>query len=322
MNAYNLLITTDGKYLPHAYDLIRSIKLYNKNPLNIFLIYCDLKDEEINEFKEFMKYNDYGELHTYFIDASKYDLPLQIEYLSITAYIRLFAPLIIKEKLDRILYLDCDIICRGLIDKLYNEDFEGNPIAACINMNYETNPDFNSNLGLPLDNNYINSGVLLINIPEYKKIVNENIIVNCIAEYHDRLVQHDQDIINILFFNKMKYLDISYNYQILRPEREAKIDSILTHYAESPKPWEETFEYFIKGIPYYEYLIKIGEKDKAYSLIKQHIHNYGEKFISYINYDCFSFYDFKEEKEDLIMFKNEQIDILSKKFYDDIVNHM
>ena len=322
MKAYNLLITTDSNYLPHAYDLIKSIKLYNENPLNIFLIYCDLTDEEINEFKDFMNYNDYGELHTYFIDASKYDLPLQIEYLSITAYIRLFAPLIIEEELDRILYLDCDIICRGSIDELYNADFEGYPLAACINMNYETNPDFNSNLGLPLDNDYINSGVLLINIPEYKKLVNENTIVNCIAEYYDRLVQHDQDIINILFFNRMKYLDITYNYQILRPEREAKIDSVLTHYAESPKPWENTFSFFIKGIPYYEYLIKIGEEDKAYSLIKQHMHNSEEKIINMIDYDCFSFYDFEKEKEDLIMFKNEQIDILSKKFYDDIVNRM
>ena len=110
MNKINILITTDGNYLPHAYELINSIKMYNENKLNIFLVYCDLKDKEINEFKEFIVSNNYGNVHTYYIDASKYDLPLQISYLSITAYIRLFAPLLIKEKIDRILYLDCDIL--------------------------------------------------------------------------------------------------------------------------------------------------------------------------------------------------------------------
>ena len=42
MNKMNILITTDGNYLPHAYELINSIKMYNENKLNIFLIYCDL----------------------------------------------------------------------------------------------------------------------------------------------------------------------------------------------------------------------------------------------------------------------------------------
>lgn len=322
MNKINILITTDGNYLPHAYELINSIKMYNENKLNIFLVYCDLKDTEINEFKEFIVSNNYGNVHTYYIDASKYDLPLQISYLSITAYIRLFAPLLIKEKIDRILYLDCDIICRGSILPLYNADFEGKPIAACINMNYETNPDFNYNLGLDIENEYINSGVLLINIDEYKKIVNEQIIIDCITEYRDRLVQHDQDLINILFYKNMKLLSTDYNYQILRPEREAKIDSCLTHYAESPKPWEDSYFYFIKGIPYYEYLIKNNEKDKAYKLIKKHIHNYSNILVNKCDEDLFALYDFTDKRNELLENRDKYVNTLSKKFYNDIVDNI
>lgn len=322
MNKMNILITTDGNYLPHAYELINSIKMYNENKLNIFLIYCDLKEEDINDFKEFITSNNYGSVHTYYIDASKYDLPLQISYLSITAYIRLFAPLLIKEKIDRILYLDCDIICRGSIEPLYNADFEGKPIAACINMNYETNPDFNYNLGLEEDNEYINSGVLLINVEEYKKIVNEQIIIDCIKEYRDRLVQHDQDLINILFYKNMKLLSTTYNYQILRPEREAKIDNCLTHYAESPKPWEDSYFYFIKGIPYYEYLIKNNEKEKAYSLIKKHIHNYSDMLVGQFDMDLFALYDFKDKRKELLKNRDKHVNIISERFYNSIIDNI
>ena len=37
MNKINILITTDGNYLPHAYELINSIKMYNENKLNILV---------------------------------------------------------------------------------------------------------------------------------------------------------------------------------------------------------------------------------------------------------------------------------------------
>lgn len=117
----------------------------------------------------------------------------------------------ILSHLDRILYLDCDIIVCDSIKKLYYDtDISEYPIAMAKDINSELFSDrMNIKQGF-----YCNSGVILINIPLWN---NQN-ISNKLFEYTthniDKIEFKDQDSINAVLDGKIKLVDnIRYNLQ-------------------------------------------------------------------------------------------------------------
>lgn len=280
----NILITTDDNYLEHAIDLLYSIKQNNDFFINLYLIYNDLSYEGIEKIKTFLLEKDIGTLKPYYLDLNEYNLPIYKKYMSKTIYCRLFAPFIIDEKIDRILYLDCDIICTGNISGFYNSSFGEKIIVACENLVPEKEGDFNGwrnmELDLPKRNFYINSGVLLINVNKYKKFTNAQFIINYIENYYDRLFMHDQDILNKLFFKNIKKADIKYNYQI--NSIDSLIDNVdcrLVHYSEQKKPWNNDYCDLDRAKYYYRFLKDKGDVLHLKSLLKANINNKKESYI-------------------------------------------
>lgn len=280
----NILITTDDNYLEHAIDLLYSIKQNNDFFINLYLIYNDLSDEGIEKLKSFIFEKDIGTLKPYYLDLNEYNFPIYIKYMSTTIYCRLFAPFIINEKIERILYLDCDIICTGNISEFYNSYFGEKIIVACENLVPEREGDFNGwrnlELDLPRKNFYINSGVLLINVNKYKKFTNVQSIISYIQDYYDRLFMHDQDILNKMFYRKIKKADIKYNYQINSIDLVTDdIDCRLVHYSEQKKPWNYDYCDLDRAKYYYRFLKDKGDILQLKRLLKANINNKKDSYI-------------------------------------------
>ena len=97
----------------------------------------------------------------FFISVSGIEIPssVQSERWSKSAFIRLYMRKLLPRELDRILYLDCDVIVLGDLKPLYETDM-GSCTAAgvrdCLGRSYL------QNIGLEPDGLYCNSGVLLI----------------------------------------------------------------------------------------------------------------------------------------------------------------
>ena len=103
---------------------------------------------------------------------------------------------------NRVLYLDEDTICTGSLWKLYNEDMKGRPymgfMDACIVNYYPFMPDFT----LTHNRNYVNSGVILIdvNYDIYPEL--DNYIKNAIKWNRLHIpYMHDQTLINMFHPN-------------------------------------------------------------------------------------------------------------------------
>ena len=272
----NLLISIDDDYLIHAMDLIYSLSLHNNFYINLYIVHDDsLSKETLDNLSNFLKDNNYGELKSYYFDSSNMNFPMYINYISIVTYFRLYAPFIIEEDIDRLLYLDCDIICNGSIHDLYNTDFEDNIIVACENLVKEDysdlNEKYNENIGLPKDNKYVNGGVLLIDVKKYKKFTSIKKINKLIEEYSDKLEMQDQDVINKLFYKKIKLQNIIYNYQIncIKYGHE-DWNMKLVHYSYKDKPWKDDYKYQIKAIPFYKMLKSRGDIVSLSGFILKH----------------------------------------------------
>ena len=168
-------------------------------------------------------------------------------YISKETYYRLLAAEYLPPEMERILWLDGDIIVRKNIGKFYHSPFEENMAIACgygpamrdlINENA-------CSLGLRHPESYCNAGVMLLNLPECrKKITKEKI--NRLAESGktERYLFPGQDVVNLLFDGKFKVEEyMKYNCMIhcitnQDDLAEAKINAAVVHFSGEAKPWK------------------------------------------------------------------------------------
>ena len=77
---------------------------------------------------------------------------------------RLAAPLLLPERLDRILYLDVDTVVLNSLAPLYTSDFGGAAFMACSHTDRFLNKVNQARLGLEDGVPYLNSGVLMMDL--------------------------------------------------------------------------------------------------------------------------------------------------------------
>ena len=90
------------------------------------------------------------------------------KWASIAVYYRLLAPRLLPDTIEKVLYLDSDLIVRKSLAPLWNTDIADRPLAAV--------PDYiggtaGRDLGLPDGTKYFNSGVLLMNLQYWRRTV-------------------------------------------------------------------------------------------------------------------------------------------------------
>ena len=277
----NILISINNKYIDQAKIMLRSLKLNTNSNINIYLIYSDISDDNINIFKEFVE-NEIGNINIIKFDED-INLPINIDHITKETYYRLFAPYIID--VDRILYLDCDLIINGSIDAFYNSNLDNNIIGAINNFDSDSYL-YNERLGLAKDNNYINAGVLLIDVKKYKKYITKEEIIKYINNNLDILDYQDQDVINYLFHDNIKIYDYKYNYQITQIlDGYEEYGMNIVHYCNKYKPWNDDFINFKKAYDYYNLLDKLQLYDFKNELLNKHIKTYENNNYSLDGYN-------------------------------------
>lgn len=167
----------------------------------------------------------------------------------IATYARLFIPKLLKH-LDKVIYLDVDILARSSIRALWDVDLQGKYAGVVPDVGTYNDQNFYKAKQRVLTHNqdnpgkkYFNAGVLVLNI---KKMNEDNICEKSIAianEFEGIRGQkagwvnlHDQDVLNNVFGNKVSYLDYRYNYFVQNKPDGIK-DAVIVHFTGSDKPW-------------------------------------------------------------------------------------
>ena len=150
-------------------------------------------------------------------------------------------------KLDRILYLDYDVMCRGDLSEFYEMDLDGIEAAGVLDI-YGKN--FYHYHGL-LKFDYMNSGVMLFNVPECLKTgMFEKTVKLCAGR---RMMLADQAALNKSIMRR-KLVARKYNEQEERP----RPDTILHHFSNNFRFW-----------PYFRVQkVKSFEIDKIHTILK------------------------------------------------------
>ena len=172
----NILIAINEKYIEPAKTMLYSLACHNDNVLTVYLLQSSIRSEKIQDFSEFIRNKCHGKLNTITIDKALFaNVPKQ-KWLSEETYYRLVAFALIPQEVDRILWLDGDIIVKDDISQLYNQDFEDKYIIACS----EDTTKHHERMGLSECHKYFNAGVVLYNMATIRKVFEVQDVFDCI----------------------------------------------------------------------------------------------------------------------------------------------
>lgn len=177
-------------------------------------------------------------------------LRLNIQYISIETYYRYLLAEIFPD-LEKVLYLDADILVVGDIEEIYSMDLKDFYVAG-VNDSYVTtigkegteNPSqpggYKESIGFKRDELYLNAGVLLMNL---KKMREDDITARLFdntVKLFDRIKFQDQDVLNITLQGSTKAVSNIFNYtdQDKRDDVKEASDLRIIHYTGATKPWK------------------------------------------------------------------------------------
>lgn len=239
----------------YVFMLIVSITslVLNANSDTFYDIYILTDNNFCSQNEVEMSLSEYdGRLGIKFINVGNRfeEASIRYDFISRPTYFRLALPELLKE--DKCIYLDADtIVCRDL-QQLYGIDLTDKYIAG-VKAPYfhirEDRENYCRQALLPNMEQYVNAGVLALNLEEMRK---HNLSVKFMDYLKYDMACQDQDIINSCCYGKIAFIPLQYN--VMTKYAEWKLEDYkgcfseselidawnnpcIIHYADRIKPW-------------------------------------------------------------------------------------
>lgn len=197
---------------------------------------------------------------------------LRCDYFTLTIYFRLFIATMFEE-FDKAIYIDSDIAVLGDLAELYDIDLGDNYIGACNDKSVVEVPPLarymEEYIGVSRDE-YINSGVLLMNLKLLREKRFDEHFLNLLNTYHFDSIAPDQDYINAICNGHIKYLDEAWD--AMPNENAPELEGAkLIHYNLFSKPW------CYDGVQYERYFWEYAKDSGYLSEILEYKNSYDDK---------------------------------------------
>ena len=264
MFPYHILVTLDRNYLK-----VLSVMLYSlsqSDPEGVYTVYVvnnTLTEEDFASLSALLPRTELVNVQV--PEDLLQNAPVSDRYPT-EMYYRLFAARYLPQQLERILYLDPDLVVLHSLRSLYQIDFDGKLFAAASHIESRTFRELNRRrLHLSEHAKYLNSGVMMMNLALLRK-ESPQTIIDYIQSHKATLLLPDQDVLNALYADRTVPLDpLVYNlgekYLRLKnlhlpPAEKLTLDWVrsntaIVHYYGRNKPWKEHYRGSL-GIFYHE----------------------------------------------------------------------
>ena len=203
----NICYITDSNYFVPTLTSIMSVAENCKNSeVNIYVVCSDIKQRYLS-ILENIKFEN-CRIFIKKLDNPYLDLGTKHRHVSKTALLKFLLPEIFSD-LDKILYLDGDILVYKDLAELYQTDLHEYYAAAVSDMRAVLRNKSNVSLRL---GNYFNSGVMLLNL---KKMREDNLTQKLSELKQNEEFQRfmDQDVLNKGFEENVIFIVPKYNFQ-------------------------------------------------------------------------------------------------------------
>lgn len=282
-----IVSSINSAYIQHFCVMAISVLCNTNNSIEFHVINNDLSDDEKkNILENFSKYKNI-KFNFYTInDDLLNEIEIQAEHLTIQTLYRLLIPNVLPKSVEKVIYLDSDLIVESDLSELFNIEVEDYYIAA-INEIYKPSIKI-----LKLDSmmDYFNAGVMVINLKKWR----QNSLTEKCFEFakmnQEKLLLADQDILNGVLRGNWKRASLEWNLvkgvwnnydEYCAIYSKPYIDKVINkpniiHFTTASKPWhllcehpykDRYFHYLnMTGLPYVKYpeLQYLRKKDNIY----------------------------------------------------------
>ena len=207
----NILFSSDDNYARHLGVAIISILQRNRdvNKIRFYVINNNISHNNVEKLK--LLVGEYGNAEIVFIPFGCIEEKLHLNLswpISLSSYARLFVGEVLPVEVERVLYLDCDVVVNGPLIDLWNTDLHG----KCIGAIQDTIPSrTKASIGLSSKQLYINAGDLLIDLKQWREGNIGKKCLNFIDSNSGCVTHHDQGVLNGVLNGQWKRLSLKYN---------------------------------------------------------------------------------------------------------------
>ena len=255
----NILYASNDGFARHLGTSMYS--LFDKNrgaeTITVYVLSLGLSEENIGKLQEIVDtfgrelvILELGNIRKRFdfeVDTGGYDISIMG---------RLFMGEMLPEEVDRVLYLDCDTVIVRSLEKMWKTNL-GEAILGAVPEPtiYEAVKD---SIGLGMEDNYYNSGVLLVDLKRWREEQVQEKLMQFLKEKGGALFASDQDLLNgalkgrihtlmpvCNFFPNYRYfsyktlVEHAPSYKTVSKEafQKAKKHPMIIHYMGDERPW-------------------------------------------------------------------------------------
>ena len=183
------------------------------------------------------------------VDSELYADVMESDHITQTAYYRISLPDLLKDKkYEKVLYIDSDVLVLEDISKLYETDIGDKVVGAVIDPGQAV---VHPRLGIETDDYYFNSGLLLIDLYNWRKAQITEKTLSFLEKQMDKIIYHDQDALNGTLYEKWYGLHPKWNVQTslaferhqppneeyAKSYKEAIRQPSIIHFTGHDKPW-------------------------------------------------------------------------------------
>lgn len=261
LNTVNVVLITDNNFvIPTATAMYSIIKNKLENTKVLFhIVFSDPDESKASAFFHMGMSRKDVEINIIPVSAAKYSNHHvfnedSVCVASIAALLKFDIPNLLPD-LDKILYLDGDIIARGDLHELYSTDIKDCYAAVVI----DSGSIYWKHEHVKKVSHYFNSGVMLLNLSELRKNHVPLLLYETKKGSADSFLM-DQNVFNIIFDGKIRLLPMRYNclyVNLIRAKSKYSIsdlnktydtnyfslddamnDAVIIHYSSADKPWK------------------------------------------------------------------------------------
>lgn len=183
--------------------------------INVYIIDHGFTDETKKKCMEMA--DRYGR-HIYFIPLPDLNKEYDLGLVSIKkkwmfdSYSRLFLDKLLPESVERVVYLDGDILVLKSLKKLWNLDLKGKCCAAALDCVGKPYYDL---FGMSEKSRYCNSGVMLIDLDQWRKQYIDARVKQYVRSHNGYVFFMEQTVFNAVLQDEIVYLPAKYNVSSL-----------------------------------------------------------------------------------------------------------
>lgn len=249
-NIIRIALSSDSKYIIPIMVLLQSVFDNNsQSKVHIYLFYFEghLSTEDILLIKKNVESRS-GNFTSVSINEDRIK-GFPVFRHGINVYLRLFLPELLQS-IEKVLFLDGDIIVRGSLKELFETNVSSYYLAAVKDSTSFYSKDYQESIGIGSDHYYFNAGVVLLNLEEMRKICFFDKAIRFISSYYSKIADADQAVLNYISYpDHVKYISPKFNLNFNVEKdimskiadkgeiEEAKRNPVIVHFIGQSKPW-------------------------------------------------------------------------------------